>query len=656
MLGVVAFGAYAWLCAPGPYWLDSQELAAAGVRFGIAHPTGFAAYLVLVRLAAFLPIGELAFRVHLLSAATAALAVALVSRLAARLAGEDAPARVGAAFAGLLVAVSATFFRQATVAEVYAPTAALLLLTLLGALRVAEGGQAARAPGLALALVAGIAAAGSHVSYRMLLGLPLAILYLGRLRRGARWVRATPALGALGALATLAYLPLRSASGRVAALDWGHPRTAAALWEHATAARIREAFDEEIFSTVPEVVAENGRRMAALVEADLGVLALLGAVAGGIALLGSRRGRVAGALLCFVAAGDLAYSVWVNPMGIEDRQNGVPLVVALAVLFGVGVAAAGRRFGRAAPWVAAAVGTIAFVPAVLDSFAAKVAVRRVEAPRAWAEAALGAAPARAIALAQSDSLAANLLWLGEVEGARPDVAVLVRQHLWDLPRDGAVLAAAGVRFEAARPSEALAALARTGRAILWEVGTDRMPPELRIVPFPASLETIRRVFSRGSADEPTRRAHAVALTALGRLAFVRGALAEARRLFAAARAADPDHAASGVNLAVVADREGDVAGAARLVESVLARRPNHPVALVNAVRYHLRLGDDDAARRLAERAIRVAPRRADAWALLGVVEARAGRREAARRAFERALAIDPDEPDARANLAKLGGG
>src|SRR5688500_14301591 len=94
-LGVATFAGYALALAPGPYWLDSQELAAAGVRLGVPHPTGFPLWCVLVRAMAFLPVGELAFRVHLVSAACAAVAVAFVARLAIDAAGEDGPARIG---------------------------------------------------------------------------------------------------------------------------------------------------------------------------------------------------------------------------------------------------------------------------------------------------------------------------------------------------------------------------------------------------------------------------------------------------------------------------------------------------------------------------------------------------------------------------------
>src|SRR5690606_901583 len=80
-LGLAAFVLYVLSAPPGFYWLDSAELSAAAVRLGVAHPTGFPLYCILARAAALIPLGELAFRVSLLSAGCAALGVFLLARL-----------------------------------------------------------------------------------------------------------------------------------------------------------------------------------------------------------------------------------------------------------------------------------------------------------------------------------------------------------------------------------------------------------------------------------------------------------------------------------------------------------------------------------------------------------------------------------------------
>src|SRR5439155_1752265 len=82
------------------------------------------------------------------------------------------------------------------------------------------------------------------------------------------------------------------------------------------------------------------------------------------------------------------------PMGLADRQDGVPLAVALAVLAGAGLATLARRMGRAAPYAAAVFGCIVAVPALLGSISDKRAAAANEAPRRWSESALGGAAAR----------------------------------------------------------------------------------------------------------------------------------------------------------------------------------------------------------------------------------------------------------------------
>src|SRR5262249_29901547 len=237
-------------------------------------------------------------RVHLLCAASAAVAVGLVARLVVEVAGEGLPAGIGAAAAAVVFGASLTFFRHATATEVYAPTAAPLALALLWLLRPNYS--------LPLAFLAGIAAIGLHGSFRLLLFLPVVAAFLWRYLRGVRALAAAPFLAVLGALGILLYMPVRSATGRVAVLDWGTTRSAAGLADHVFAGRIRRSFAGEMFSleaTRPNLVAFGG-----LVEGDLGALALVAAAGGAAALLARRRG--AAALLAFIVAGEIVYATW----------------------------------------------------------------------------------------------------------------------------------------------------------------------------------------------------------------------------------------------------------------------------------------------------------------------------------------------------------
>jgi hypothetical protein len=121
---------------------DTLEFPLAAERLAVLHPTGYPLYAVLSGLVARLPVGELAFRVNLLSAVAGALAVGALAALILALAVGDRRAgdRVGAVVGALLLAGSSVFWSQAVVAEVYTLAAALAILAVLATLRAVRLG------------------------------------------------------------------------------------------------------------------------------------------------------------------------------------------------------------------------------------------------------------------------------------------------------------------------------------------------------------------------------------------------------------------------------------------------------------------------------------------------------------------------------------
>lgn len=657
-VAALAFALYAWAAPAGLYWLDSGELATASAQLGVAHATGFPVYMVLAKLAALVPVGEIAFRVALVSAACAALAVAWTMRLVLALAGEDEGGAdlAGALAAGVTLAASLTFARQASVVEVYAPTAALIAGALLLFWRVARGADAR--VGLSLALLCGLGMA-VHGSFRLLLAIPVVALFALRLYRGARWPLVAPTLVLIAAVGAHLYLPLRSVAEPSGVVDWGHPATLESAWQHANATGLRAAFSDRMLSTEPDVFTTDARAFFELVADHLGPICLFAAMVGFVLLVRTRQRRWGALALAVVAAGDALYAVWINPMGTPDLQNGVPLALATCALAGIAVAALARLAGRGAVFVGAfAALAMAAGPAWLSAPA--LASSRGDGPGHLADAVLAAAPPGALVLSTGDSLSSALLYRSVVEGARPDVAPLVRQLLPDGARTDAALARAGI--------DELALGGR--RPVLWELGDDELPAKLAVtglvgpVALLAPKASARPVDPEAAArqlaalhpdagDRIARRHHAHALTSLGRLAYGRGDLDAAGRLFSAALERAPRHAEALVNLGVVHAGRGAIAEAVRLTEAALAVAPNRVRALVNAGRYRFELGDTAAARAHAERAVRVAPRDASAWRLAGLLDARTGNPERARRRLERALALDPDDPATRRALAEL---
>ena len=147
MLGVLAL--YIATLLPGIGSGDTAEFQRVAPTLGVAHPTGYPLYTMLGWLWSRLPLGGTpAWRMNLFSAGMAALAVGALF-LTARALGQS---RLVAAMAALTLAVSSTFWSQATVAEVYALAALIQALLILALLRWRQGRWPLWVAGLLLGL------------------------------------------------------------------------------------------------------------------------------------------------------------------------------------------------------------------------------------------------------------------------------------------------------------------------------------------------------------------------------------------------------------------------------------------------------------------------------------------------------------------------
>ena len=126
--------------APTIYNLDSAELTTAAATGGIVRATGYPLYLILGRVWSELPVGDVGYRMNLLSAVSGALTVLLTERLLRRL-------RVGpwATFGALgLLTVSTFFWALSLIAEVYTPHTVLMATLILLVLRWSNSPTPAR--------------------------------------------------------------------------------------------------------------------------------------------------------------------------------------------------------------------------------------------------------------------------------------------------------------------------------------------------------------------------------------------------------------------------------------------------------------------------------------------------------------------------------
>ena len=424
-----AFVALVAAAAPGMYFKDGGELASAALGLGVAHPTGFPVFCLVGKGFGLLPTGSSFFRMNLQSAAMLALAAALVYELAVVLGqatGRGALAVALVAPLGLLGSHAA--WLHGTTTEVYALSAAGLAAALLAFTRA----SLARDARLLAAgwLLTGLGA-GAHVTwpvYAAFAGLVASWAAL-RHRPGAR-------LGVLGACALLAaggalvvlYLP--AAAARDPVNNWGDPSTPGALWAHLTGQRIRQSFSEIQEFHWAALRAHAGVTAGTLWEGCGPLLVLAGV---GLAVVGSRAPAVA-LLLAGVLAGDVAFSAQINPMGVRDLQTLVPAAVVVSALAAATIVrgwALARREGSPA-LVAGVLATAALgLGMQWGASPAERAMTQVHSPREVAYALLDRAPVGATVLTTFDDLSAGLLGAQAIEDARPDVLVLVKQHLSD---------------------------------------------------------------------------------------------------------------------------------------------------------------------------------------------------------------------------------
>ncbi len=218
VLGLAFFALYALGASRTIYVGDSGELVAAVHTLGIPHPSSYPLYVLLGKLwTVLVPIGSIAFRMSLFSAACAALATSGVY-LVGRQLGLSA---LAACFSSLLLAFSPSFWSQANIQRVYSLNALMLVM----ALGLSIVWFQKRQPKMLVAAFFVAALGATNHTYMgvfvVALALAAVITEPGLLRR-PRVLIASAAAAALGLLPYL-YLPLRSRTNP--RLDWGNPET-----------------------------------------------------------------------------------------------------------------------------------------------------------------------------------------------------------------------------------------------------------------------------------------------------------------------------------------------------------------------------------------------------------------------------------------------
>jgi hypothetical protein len=121
-IGITTLALYIRTVAPSLLWGDSAEFQTLSYTLGMSHPSGYMTQIMIGKLFTYLPVGNIAYRVNLVSAFFGALAVAQLYLLVRLL---NSP-RLAALSASIMLALAPMFWWRALVAESYTPAAAMI--------------------------------------------------------------------------------------------------------------------------------------------------------------------------------------------------------------------------------------------------------------------------------------------------------------------------------------------------------------------------------------------------------------------------------------------------------------------------------------------------------------------------------------------------
>jgi tetratricopeptide (TPR) repeat protein len=387
---------------------DSGELVTAVYTLGIPHPSGYPLYVLLGKLWTLLvPVGSVAFRMSLFSAAAGAAAVAVLHLALCRLGVNAWAAAAGA----LIAAFGSSFWGEANVPRVYTLNA-LFVAAATAALFAWHRTRNERRL-VEAALLCGLGA--TNHTFMAVYGAAAAGFVLisePRLLRRPRTVLKAAAAGAAGLLVYL-FLPLRSRFDPP--LDWSNPETPGALWRVVT----RADFWERRFIEGPADLLPIGWDYLRSLGPELCGIGAVLAVAG---VVYGRRRRWPVLLPLLVMAANLAAVALHGSRSdifIWHRYY-VPSYVMGAALAAIGAHALLERLSPRAR------------PVVLIVPLAALLLRYAEFDRSryriaddFSRTLLAQVPPGAHLIASDDNILFVLMYLRFVEGLRPDVDLIL---------------------------------------------------------------------------------------------------------------------------------------------------------------------------------------------------------------------------------------
>ncbi len=409
ILGIGLFLIYTAGACPTIYVGDSGELVTAVYVLGIPHPSGYPLYVLVGKLWTLaLPVGSIAYRMSLMSAACAAAACVGIFA-ACRRAGLTSAA---AAFAGLAAAFGPSFWAEANVQRVYGLNAVAVALATVSAF---SWHRDRRPRWLILAfLICGVGATNHTFMavYAVALATFAVLVERSLLRRPGPLLAGAAAF-AVGLLPYV-YLPLRSRADPP--LDWGNPETLSAT----IAVVLRRDFWDRAWLEGPKDLVPISLDYLRSLGPELlwagAPLAVLGV------LIGRRRGWPVLLPLLVMAGNFAAVALHGSRSDIFIwHRYYIPSYLMGAVLAGMGGQALMERLPR----------NVRLLPLALPLLTAVVTFHQFDRSRYvvaedFSRTLLETLPPGVHLAANDDNILFVLMYLHLVEGMRPDVDLILQ--------------------------------------------------------------------------------------------------------------------------------------------------------------------------------------------------------------------------------------
>jgi len=321
LLLILIFGAYAGTICPTVYLGDSGELTAAAFSLGIPHNSGYPLYALLGKLFCLLPIGNVGFRMNVMSAVLATATLWILYSLVREMTGS----RLGAFFSTLILAFVQVFWSQTASAEVY--TLHIFFVALL--IRILYWwDKEGKFHLLGLFVFLTGLSFGNHMQTVMLAPPVLSLIFF-RDREAILNLRRFVVISVLFVIPLLIYLylPVRTDAG--AAITWGDPNTWDRFLAHVSGRSHRASY---VFSRAPAEYLWRTKEAIQFIASQFGLLL---ALAGwGWLGLPSFRWKLFFALVVLC---DLFYTVFLNIISLKITAFNLPTSLVIAILCGNGI-------------------------------------------------------------------------------------------------------------------------------------------------------------------------------------------------------------------------------------------------------------------------------------------------------------------------------